>query len=112
MGIELQGFDELKAKIEKLKGIKTGTSLLAGCLTLQKEAMANAPVDTGFMRSSAESKQVGESAEMSFGADYSLYVEVGTSRMAGRFYVTKAINEKGDEIVKAVGNQMKKEIGG
>jgi len=112
MDVKLDGFDELMGKLEKLKGIKTNTAMLAGAMKLQGYAQENAPYKTGYLRSSAESHETENGAELEFGAEYSLYQEKGTSKMPGKFYVTRAIDEHSDDIVTAVGNQIEKELGG
>jgi HK97 gp10 family phage protein len=112
MAEDVKGLQELLSKLDKLKGIKSSKSLLAGALALQKFAQENAPVLTGYLRSSADSKEIDNGAELEFGANYSYYQEFGTENMGGKFFVTRAIDEHSDDIVKAVGTQMEKEVEG
>lgn len=54
----------------------------------------NAPVDTGFLRNSIAAEQQGQLVWRVYAnAEYALYVEVGTSRMGGSFYLTNALRE-------------------
>lgn len=109
---EIKGMNELLAQIEKLKGLKTNTALLAGAMKLQGYAQDNAPYKTGYLRSSAISNETDNGAELRFGAEYAYYQEMGTSKMPGKFFVSKSIDENQTEIVEAIKNQMEKEIGG
>lgn len=109
---EIKGMKELLEQIEKIKGIKTNTALLAGAMKLQEKSQLNAPVKTGYLRSSAESHETDKGAELVYGAEYSYYQEMGTSKMPGKFFVSKAVDENQNEIVEAIKNQMEKEIGG
>ena len=107
----IQGMSELLKQLESLEGIKTNTALLAGAEKLQGFAQDNAPVKTGYLRSSATSQITGDdSAELRFDANYSYYQEAGTSKMAGKHYVGRAISEHETEIVETVKNQMDKEV--
>lgn len=107
---EVQGLRELNEKINKLVGIKTIKSLLAGAYTLQIFSMENAPVKTGFLRESHESVEVDNGAEMRVNANYAIYQEMGTEKMPARGFVRKAIDEKGNEILQAIGNEIQKEV--
>ena len=85
--------------------------MLAGAYTLQVASQNNAPVKTGYLKSSAESSETDNGAEMAFTADYSYYQEFGTSKMQGKFYVSRAVDEHSNDIVESIGNQMQKDIG-
>lgn len=107
------GLDKLNDQLKNLKGIKTATALLAGAFTLQGYAQENSPVDTGANRDSAMSEITGDNeATMSFNMEYSYYLEVGTAKMQPKGYVRKAIDEHTDDVVKAVANQIEKEMRG
>lgn len=107
---EVKGLKELNEKLEKLAGIKSKKSLLAGAYLLQKYSMENAPVKTGFLRESHESTETENGAEMIVNAEYGIYVEYGTEKMAPRGFVRKAIDEHEKDIVEAVANQIQKDI--
>lgn len=106
MAEKIKGLDELNKKLEALKGIKTAESLLAGSLTLQRFAQINSPVDTGANRNSAQSAVVSDHAELSFNMEYSYYLENHSE------YVQKAIDEHSDDVVKAVKDRLKDDLGG
>ncbi len=108
---EIKGLPELNKKLKKLKGIKTGKALLAGAYTLQRYSMENAPVDTGFLRQSHESAEVENGAEMRVTANYAIFQEFGTEKMPANAFVRRSIDENSEDIVKAVANQIDKDIG-
>lgn len=110
MSEQIQGLSEFIQKIQKLKTVPTKASLLKGAHKLQEHAQRNAPVDTGYLRSSAESRETDEGAEMVFTADYAYYQEFGSSKMPGKFYVTRALDENEDEILEAIKNEAQEKI--
>lgn len=55
------------------------------------EAKYNAPVDTGFLMNSISAEVDGLEAEFGPTASYGIYVEHGTSRMAGQPYMGPAL---------------------
>lgn len=60
------------------------------------EALAkfNAPVDTGNLRATISTSAVRHLTwRVQANADYALYVEMGTSRMSGRWYLTNALRQ-------------------
>lgn len=63
------------------------------------DAKKNAPVVTGYLVSSGSTRSVehGKTAEIEFAASYAAYVEYGTYKMAGRFYLSKAIEAHKEE---------------
>jgi HK97 gp10 family phage protein len=85
-------------------------SVLAGALMLLKYSMDNAPVLTSFLKNSGESHETGDGAEMIFHADYSYHVEMGTSKMPAQPYVRPAIDEHESDILRAVGEQIEKDM--
>ena len=76
--------------------------LLAGAFVLQRYSMQNAPVLTGFLRSSHGSRETDDGAQVEVGAEYAHYVEFGTSKMSARSFLRKAGDEHLKEIVAAV----------
>jgi len=101
--------NRLNAQLSRIANIDPH-ACLAGALVLQAYAMQNAPVDTGFLRSSMESVEVDNGAEMRVHAEYAIYQEYGTRYMAAHPYVRPAIDEHTPEIVKAIGNEIEKQI--
>jgi len=59
---------------------------------LRAEAQYEAPVDTGFLRSSISASVNGLEAEVGPTADYAFYVEHGTSRMPGQPFLFPALD--------------------
>lgn len=59
---------------------------------LQAEAQYEAPVDTGFLRSSISASVNGLEAEVGPTANYGFYVEHGTSRMPGQPFLFPAMD--------------------
>lgn len=107
----IEGLDKLIAQLKRIENVSPH-SLLAGALTLQKYSMENAPVKTGFLRNSHESRETNDGAEMAVTADYAFYVEHGTSKWGGHPFIRPAIDEHSEEIVEAVANQVEKDIEG
>lgn len=108
---EIEGLSELLGKLKKLEGIGKNTdALLAGAFVIEKHAKQNAPVLTGALRASIMSRKVEGGAEVSVGVDYGYEQEFGTSQMAGKGYLRRAIDENQDEVVKAVAEQLAKDI--
>lgn len=107
----IEGLDELVSQLKKIKNVNPH-DMLAGALVLQKYSMENAPVKTGFLRNSHESRETSTGAEMAVTANYAYYQEFGTSKVPGKAYVRRAIDEHGNEIVTAVKEQVEKDIKG
>jgi HK97 gp10 family phage protein len=109
----IKGMDQFVKKLDKLKGIKSATSLLAGLMVLQRHSQEKSPVKTGYMRSSPESHTVGDNkAETVWNASYTYVQEFGSEKMKGRFFISRALTEFADAILEAIGNQMAKELEG
>lgn len=107
----IDGLDELLGKLNNLKGIKQNTdSLLAGAFVIERGAKQRAPVLTGFLRSSITSAKVVGGAEVRVGADYGYVQEFGTSKMPAQPFIRPTIDEDSDKVVKAVADQLEKEI--
>jgi HK97 gp10 family phage protein len=62
-------------------------------------AKRNAPVVTGKLVSSghADSESAGKEATVTFDASYAVYVELGTYKMAPRFFLSRAVDEYRNE---------------
>jgi HK97 gp10 family phage protein len=61
---------------------------------IQADAMVLAPVDTGNLRSSIAARPGALSAEVVADTDYSVFVELGTSRMAGQPFMSPAFDRQ------------------
>lgn len=62
-------------------------------------AKNNAPVVTGELRNSGATRSVeaGKTAEITFGAPYAAYVEYGTYKMGGQFFLSRAMDQYKEE---------------
>lgn len=107
----IKGQEKLTAQLRRIKKVSPH-SLLAGALVLQKYSMENAPVKTGFLRNSHESREVADGAEMVVKANYAFYVEMGTRFWAGKPFIRPAIDEHGRDIVEAVARQVENDMRG
>lgn len=59
---------------------------------VEAQAKLRAPVDTGFLRNSIHTEQESElRASVNVGAEYGLFVEYGTSRMAAQPFLNPAV---------------------
>jgi len=77
---------------------------------LQRYSMDNAPVLTGFLRTSHGSRETNDGAQVEVGAEYAHYVEFGTSRMGAKSFLRKAGDEHRNEIIDAIKAEAAKEI--
>ena len=88
---------ELKMKIETEEITRSVRHLLGAVVAktagdVEATAKSLAPVDTGFLRNSIQAERVTDLEwEVNVGAEYGAYVELGTSRMAPRPYLTPAV---------------------
>lgn len=80
-----------------------------GALIILQHAKINAPVKTGFMRSSIQAAVIKApqeflaEARVVVGAFYGIFVEMGTKRMAARPFLRKAADEWFKEATRAIG---------
>mgnify|MGYP001344908547 CR=1 FL=1 len=102
MEVKIQGLDKLNEQLEALGKINHKEALLAGAIKLQSLAQPNAPVDTGFLRASHDSRETDEGAELVVSAEYAIYVHEGTRYMEGRAWISEAIDAHSSEIVETV----------
>jgi HK97 gp10 family phage protein len=72
--------------------------------------MIYAPVKTGFLRNSMDSRATPSGAEMIVQATYSPYVELGTRKWAGKPFVRPAIDEHAQDIIRVVIEQIQRSI--
>jgi HK97 gp10 family phage protein len=115
MEVEIRGVEQLTRRLSRLSGAlrgdAIGRSLLAGAYILEGYAKAQAPVDTGFLRSSIQSERLDDdTARVFVGAEYGAYLEYGTSRMAARPYMRPAADQHLGEIGQAVADTLGNEL--
>jgi HK97 gp10 family phage protein len=106
----MKGLDAFLKKLDALADIEGTKGMLASAMVIQRYSQENAPVDTGFMRSSPTTEETDNGALLKYGANYSYYQEFGTQYMEGRFFVQRAIDEHQDDALKAAQNQIKSEM--
>jgi HK97 gp10 family phage protein len=75
----------------------------AGALTGQKLAQQKAAVDTGYMRASVRGTATVNQIKLDAGAEYSEYVEYGTSRMAAQPFMEPAMEQVKEKVVDELG---------
>jgi HK97 gp10 family phage protein len=68
-------------------------------------AKSNAPVVTGQLRNSGATNSIeaGKTAEILFAAPYAAYVEYGTYKMGGQFYLSRAMDQYREEFLLEMG---------
>lgn len=69
---------------------------------VEADAKAIVPVDTGFLKSSISTDIGHLTAEVGPTADYGVYVEEGTSRMAPQPYLRPAFDRRKESLVQAL----------
>lgn len=111
MAFQIEGLKELQKKLQKISKIAENPDcLLKAAQVIQKYSMQNAPVKTGFLRNSHKVRKSQKGAMLEVAANYALWVEMGTSKMAGKHYLKRAINEHGEEAVNATAEEVKKRL--
>jgi HK97 gp10 family phage protein len=105
----VRGLKELTGKLRRISGIRPQV-VKPGADVIVHYGKKNAPVDTGYLRDSGFAREADYGADVVFGAPYSAYVELGTSRAPAQPYVRPAIDEHEGEIVDAVGQEAWREI--
>lgn len=115
---EVEGMDELIAKLGRMAAKATGpqlvASLRAGALLIQTSAAVKAPVDTGTLRRSIHTNvehisdgavaRIGVPNHSDKGEDmgYAIYQEFGTSRMAAHPYLRPAFEQQKGAAVREI----------
>jgi HK97 gp10 family phage protein len=83
-------FPQIMAGMEQ----RAGQIVRKTALDLQAHMMANAPVDTGFLRSSIQAEKLGRSHwRVTVGADYGIYQEYGTRFQQAQPFFFPAVAE-------------------
>lgn len=108
--IIIDGEKELSRKLSRLSDALAsdglGKATLAGGYIVESRAKLNAPVDTGYHRGAirAELKETSRTraaVDISFGSEYGIYLELGTSRMPARPHLRPALENNVPEITNA-----------
>ena len=93
---DVQGVEEFQAAMQKFdSGMQRQVYryLCSWASDVKAAAMRNAPVRTGYLRSSIYAKIKDWVAEIGAEATYALFVELGTRRMRAQPYLYPAIQE-------------------
>lgn len=91
-------------------GARAAQVIRSGAARITRDAKILAPVDTGNLRASIGADITGDgrtgsiTAEIGPTADYGVYVELGTSRMAPQPYLFPAFDNQIDGISRALGD--------
>lgn len=91
----------ITALAEQIKS-RLPAALLAGAEAAAQSARGMCPVDTGRLQGSISASSSGDSAEVSVGADYGIYVELGTYKMAAQPFLVPALSAAEGEILAAI----------
>lgn len=108
---EVTGLGELQRNFTRLREAVPASELsdiMAGIVFDISQTLV--PVDTGDLRDSGEIAQEGDAFVVQYLADHAAHVEFGTSRMAAQPFLRPAM-ARAEEIVKAVEEKAKEEIG-
>lgn len=112
--VDTRELDRLVADLSAMPAkrlVEASKALVKSGHDLAARAQANAPVDTGFLRSSISVSAAGEdrpprvgdlAVEVGPTAEYGAAVEYGTSKMAPRMYMGVAFDQTVPELVEAL----------
>ena len=82
-------------------------------LLVTRSAKINAPVDTGFLRGSiAPSRPSLSEADVTASAEYAIYQEVGTYKMAAQPFMRPALDENKAQIEELIGHSVQMAVQG
>lgn len=96
--VTLTGEKELIRRLNKLKDkSKVQAVVKTNTLEFEREAKANAPVDTGFLRRGIQSKVGNLEGRITSTAEYSGYLEYGTRYMVAQPFMKPAYDQVKDQ---------------
>jgi hypothetical protein len=80
---------------------------------VEADAKVRAPVDTGFHRSAIQGKMIGPlTGEIVAGAEYSLFLELGTHKMAAQPAIIPAVEAIREPFPRAIGAAVERTLKG
>jgi HK97 gp10 family phage protein len=112
-GITIEGTDRVIKLLAYLSGdlSNTATTVLNQVTRDVTDTMKkNAPVATGFLRNNITSTVSGTKAEVHSKAEYSGFVNYGTSRMAARAFFSNAVTYAQQQLRKTMFDEVKRDI--
>lgn len=106
ISVEIEGATEAASRLKEIGNSLSqaiGDALREAAESIVNDAQANAPVDTGFLRDSIEISGESEtSVTVTSGAEYSVFVEYGTSKMSAQPFFEPAIEQAKAELQQAL----------
>lgn len=82
------------------------SALDQAALLVARSAKIKAPVDTGFLRAAIKASRVSaKEADVTAHAEYSIYQELGTYKMAAHPFMRPALDENREQIKALIGRQ-------
>jgi hypothetical protein len=104
---QIKGLDKLLAQFDQLKDIDVKPSLQKGGYYLQRETQKNHDYinRTGALQANVDTVITDEGAEVVYEQEYAYYVELKMP------YIRPAIDEKEDQILKVIKDDLKAKIG-
>lgn len=105
----------LKALAKSVQGQILENAVLAGCLPIQNDAVANAPYLTGTLRRSIHSEVIERGKTSVVGmvgtdVEYAPFVEFGTSRMGARPFLRNAYDGNKNAAIKEIADALRQQI--
>lgn len=102
--VQIEGVEAALRRLDRLVGeeaLRAGLSQAA--FFVEGQAKVKAPVDTGFLRNSIAVVSVSSrEAVIGVGAEYGVYVEMGTRRMRAQPFMRPALENNRDRIAEII----------
>jgi len=94
-------------KVKQRSHAELSKLIRSAALKIEAQAKIAAPVDTGFLQNSIQSSFPDElTGVVSVGAEYGIYVELGTSRAPAQPFLLPAA----EQVIKEIGGELKQVI--
>ena len=110
-GVTIKNLPQIRRAFElapKLMAVELDLAIKKSAISIQRDSMINAPVDTGRLRASHETTFMPLKATIEPTANYAVYVHEGTKFMPARPFLAEAVESNNeivnDYFVKAVDN--------
>ncbi|MBU7455844.1 HK97-gp10 family putative phage morphogenesis protein [Leuconostoc fallax] len=110
--IDFKGADKLISKFQSQPAKvqrEAGNIILNTAQRVQTRAIKGAPVDTGYLKQHVQAKKSGNlSADVVSMAEYSIYQEFGTRKMAAHPYMRPAMKQESPFLFEKLENLLQK----